>query len=245
MPHRASGSNVADFFRCAYWARHDVELLPDDTGPAAFIGRAIDDLVTAYIDGEVLSAKEAADRHAVDNIGAVERRWSHLLPWLANYIAPPFWTAQLWLVWNADIDRTRATTREALMKEGRAPLEITAVADLIARTGPDEVTVWDVKSGKVAGAKVEQLLTLAVAARRWFGVNTVRAGFVFAHEEKCFPIPSDFSQADLDAHAWRLEASMLEVPEAVPTPGAACRFCRAKECADGEAFRKQMGWRRK
>jgi hypothetical protein len=157
---------------------------------------------------------------------------------------PTLWSAQLWLVWDARTDRVRATTREEARKTSRAPLEITSALDLVAQTGPDEATVWDVKSGKVAGAKAEQLLTSGVAVRRWFGVSTVKAGFVFAHEDKCFTVPCPMTSRDLDAHAWKLEATMLEVPEAIPTPGEACRFCRVAECGPGDEHRKVMRWRR-
>lgn len=238
--HRASASKVAEMFSCGYWARPDVELAPDETGPAARVGNAIDLLTTAFVDGEVLSAQEAARQAKAEESPVVER-WSHLLPWLSNNVTGA-WAPQLWLVWDAATDTTRATTRERAKKEGRGPLEISAVIDLVSQTGPDEVTLWDIKSGKVAGAKVEQLLTNAVAARRHYGVNRARVGFVFAHTDKCFPVKYEPTPEDLDAHAAKLHAYMLEVPEAQPTPGDACRFCRVVSCAPGDEYRRKMRW---
>jgi hypothetical protein len=244
IAHRASASKTAELFQCAYPFRPDVELTPDETGPAARIGNAIDALTVAFVEGAPLSAQEAARRAEADEAPVVAR-WVHLYPWLADNIQPGVWSAQLWLVWDARTDTTRATTRELARKISRGPLEITSVLDIVAQTGPDEVTLYDVKSGKVAGAKADQLLSNAVAARRYWGVNVVRSAFVFAHEDAAHRVPYEFSSADLDAHAFRLEASMLEVPESQPMPGEACRFCRVAECAPGDAHRKYMGWRRK
>jgi hypothetical protein len=238
-----SASKIADVFACSYPFRPDVELVPDVTGPAAMTGNAIDELVTATMDGVAPSVAEACRRTGAVEVD-VEARWPHLRDWMGANLAGA-WSAQLWMIYDARTDRTRVVSRDIGRKTKRLPLEVSCIVDLMSQTGPDEATVYDVKTGKPSGAKPEQLATLALAASRWFGVSLVRTGFVFAHKDGVHVEPFSFSAEDLDDHAAKLETYLLEVPTSVPTPGDGCRWCRVKECAPGDAHRKRMGWRRK
>lgn len=240
-----SASKISDMMACAYPFRPDVELAPDETGPAGLIGHAIDSLVSAHVAGTDLTPQGAAAAHHADEREVVSRA-VHLLPWLEENIhRSALWAAQLWLVWNARTDRAIVVSRDEGRRRKRQPLDLSSIADLAAQTGPDEATVYDVKSGKVSGARPEQLITIAVAARRWYGVSKVRTGFVFAHTDGVHVERFDFSPDDMDEHATRLETYLLEVPTARPTPGTACRFCRVVHCEPGDAHRRKMRWTRK
>lgn len=235
-----SASRAADLFACGVPFRTDVKLAPDVSGPPAKIGQAIDRLVTAFVDGEVLSPQEAAKLDAAPE-EPVLARWPYLLEWLANNIVGT-WLAQPWIVWNARTDRAELITEAEGRKSKRKPFEVSCKADLLSQTGPDEATVWDIKTGAPRGAKPEQLLTLAVGASRHFAVSKVKAGFVFAHEDGVSVQRFSFSAEDLDEHAVRYEAYLLEIPTAVPMPGNACRFCRVIGCDPGDEYRRRLGW---
>lgn len=238
-PHRVSASKVWDMLQCAYPFRTDVELVPDVTGPAACDGNAIDELCVDWLSGGGPHVSDVCKKHGA-SLNRVYALWEQLRPWLDAHMDRMVpWAAQLWLAYDVSTGKARKSHRT----DKKADTEISAISDFVGHIGPDYLRLDDVKTGKPLGAHVEQLLTNSVAAASFFGVSRVRSRFVFVSEHGVNIEPFEFGPDDLERHANLLHASILEVPESVPTVGNGCRWCRVKECKEGDAFRKRMKWR--
>ena len=131
--------------------------------------------------------------------------------------------------------------------------ELVGTADLVG-IADDCVTVLDYKSGwsrQPPAGEHWQLLALAVAGARAYGVSNARVGIITLHDGRSHYDMADLDALDLDAAldglramAGRIDSARADVAagrQPQTHPGAWCRYCPAwKSCPSQTALLRQV-----
>lgn len=220
--HQLSASKIDLAMWCTYWARSDVTHPARPMGAPALRGTAVHKASDCYFHGSPLPRMDE-DAMAL---------WGSLKEWLRSM--PPFTHSELALLYDAERDsahicETGEDERDYLGVTGvKLPMRL----DLIRYEGGivRQVHIVDIKTGSRSNTSPAhenmQLATQAIAASRYYGVESVKVGLVFPMKTKVHPPEWHTLDADaLDEHAGKLHRVLKTIPDSVPVKGQHCWRC--------------------
>jgi RecB family exonuclease len=222
VSHRISASKTdLALSGCVYWARPDVELPEDVSGPSADQGTRLHAAAEAYALGIELPPI------AEDIVG----RWVHMKVWIDAWASAARTPAMVEPAFLLDPHNLTSTALPRVVNRdyGGTRGQIGGRADL-ARVHPDYVEVWDYKTGETVprAADAGQLKSLAVMVAMHFGQPRAVVHMVHCRDEGVTVDSACLEAWDLDVHAAALRHAVDSVPGAQPSPGDHCRWCPAR-----------------
>ncbi len=241
-----SASRTDALWACAYQFRPGLAMLRDEPSVGGLTGTLFHSMAEAHNDGRdvtELSLPGADETRA-------QRMFEQFAPWWSTYRHGTEWISEMPFAYSLTTGEGRRLPPMGQRNYSEAkPDEIPGTADAVALE-QDRVVVVDYKTGSARyvtpANKSKQLLTLALAATRSYGVD--RATVVIVTVSDLAPPNADEHEVDaldLDMFEDELRAKVAGIPTSAPVAGEHCRFCRHRhECPAAPAKYRNEGRRR-
>jgi hypothetical protein len=221
---RVTASKLGLLAKCGWFARPEVRVPWEESGPAALFGTTGHALIESAITGAPAPAiPEAVDAPRV--LAAVDQ-------WRKWWAGGDGWNAEMRLAYDTATGRARELPRGSHRDYSSATSsEIVGTADAVA-VGDDCVIVWDWKLGRPenvdAAEENRQLSFLGLAAARLFRRPKARVGLSFVSTSGVTEDVHELDAFDLEQVEYDLRQDVARIPAAEPAPGDHCKWCPAR-----------------